>query len=270
MPLVEKLAEVRSVVDLDRYNKAYNVLKMILIERSGLMRKVNKNITVPYYLQINEIIREMIDDGELQEGATVMSEREIAQLQDVSRMTVNKAFTKLVDEGYLIRQSGSGTTVAKKRPISRYGSIENLSEIQNTKLISFQEMGLTKWIKRKLQTESEWGYKVKRIRYSDGQPLAIESIYLSKEMCPDLTIDLLKSSPMHELYTHRYGHNLSQAEQIIKPIFLKEDQAELLEEEKGDLALQIKCQLYTVNQQVMEYTESIFLSQKNDFAIVLK
>lgn len=51
---------------------------------------------------------------------------------------------------------------------------------------------------------------------------------------------------------------------------LKEGQAELLNQEIGDLALQIRRHLYTVDQKVMEYTESIFLSQKNDFAVVLK
>jgi len=241
------------------------------------MRKIDKETGVPLYLQINEVIREMIDDGEIKEGDVIMPERELAIFQEVSRMTVNKAIAKLVEEGYLTRVQGSGTTVAKKRRISRYEGVESLSEIQTktgtdvySKIISFQEMGLSKWIKRKLHTDSEWGYKVKRVRYLEDEPSVIESIYLSKEMCPDLTMELVKNHSMHELYTKRYGHNLSQAEQIIKPVMLKEDQAELLDEEINDLALQIKRHLYTADGRIMEYSESIFLSRKNDFAVVLK
>jgi len=237
------------------------------------MRKVNKDASIPLYLQVGEIIREMIDDGVLKEGGSLMPERDIAEMQEISRMTVNKAIAKLVDEGYLVRQQGKGTTVAMKRPISRYESLEGLSETGmevSNRLISFEEMGLSKWIKRKLKTDAEWGYKIKRVRYLDGEPLVMESIYLSKEMCPDLTVEWVEMNSMYDLYTKCYHHELSQAEQIIRPILLKEEQAELLEQKKGDLALQIKRHLYTKNEKVMEYTESIFLSQKHDFEIVLR
>jgi GntR family transcriptional regulator len=250
---------------------------MLQKESRDFMRKVNKRISIPLYLQLGEIIREMIDDGDLKEGGSLMPERDIASFQEISRMTVNKAIAKLVDEGYLIRQQGKGTTVAKKRPISRYESLEGLSEMKkksdmevSSRLISFEEMELSKWIKRKLKTDAEWGYKIKRVRYLNGEPLVRESIYLSKEMCPDLTMELVETNSMYDLYTKYFHHELSQAEQIIRPIQLKEDQAEQLEQEKGDLALQIKRHLYTKNKKVMEYTESIFLSQKYDFQIVLK
>jgi len=241
------------------------------------MRKVDKAIDIPLYLQLNEIIREMIDDGELKEGDAVMSERDISEAQEISRMTVNKAIIKLVNEGYLVRQQGKGTTVAKKRPITRYESLAGLTEMKKKKgmevsnsLISFEVIGLSKWIKRKLNTDSEWGYKVKRVRYLDGEPLVLESIYLSKEMCPDLTVELVETHSMYDLYTKRYQHVIAQAEQVIRPVHLKAEQANLLEQRKEDLALQIKRHTYTTDEKVVEYTESIFLSQKHDFAVVLK
>jgi len=239
------------------------------------MRKINKELGIPMYLQVNEIIREMIEDGELKEGDALMSERDISKFLEVSRMTVNKAITKLVDEGYVVRER-TGTTVAKKRPITRYENIDGLTEmikregknISNT-LVSFGEIELSKWIKRELQTDANWGYKVIRVRYVDYEPLVLETVYLSKQMCDNLTAELVEGSSMYELYTKRYGHKISQAEQIIRPVYLKEEQAKLLEQKNGDLALFIKRHTYTETKKIVEYTESIFLSQKHDLQIAL-
>jgi len=240
------------------------------------MRKIDKKSEIPIYLQVNETIREMIEDGELKEGDALMSERDISEFLEVSRMTVNKAITKLVDEGYIVREQRRGTTVAKKRPITRYENLDGLTEMKkkvgknlSNKLVFFEEITLSKWIKRELQTEDEGGYKVKRVRYVDDEPLVLETVYLSKYMCPALTAEVVEGSSMYELYTKKYGHHISQAEQIIRPVYLKEEQAKLLGEKNGDLALLIKRHTYTETGKIMEYTESIFLSQKHDLQIAL-
>ena len=227
------------------------------------------------YLQVNEKIREMIDDGELKAGDALMSERDISDFLNVSRMTVNKAITKLVDEGYIVREPRRGTTVAKKRPITRYENLNGLTEMKKKEgknisndLISFEKMALSKWLKRELQTDDEWGYKVKRVRYVDDEPLMLETVYLSKKMCPHLTATLVEGSSMYQLY-ERNGHHISQAEQIIRPVYLRGEQAELLGQKCGELALFIKRHSYTETGKIMEYTESIFLSQKHDLQIAL-
>jgi GntR family transcriptional regulator len=240
------------------------------------MKKIDKESLVPIYLQVNEIIREMIEDGELKEGDALMSERDISEYLEVSRMTVNKAITKLENEGYIVREHRKGTTVAKKRPITRYENLDGLTEMTKKEgknifstLISFEEIELSKWLKRELRTESIKGYIVKRVRYVNSEPLLLETIYLSKEMCPDLTVEIIKAGSMFELYTKRYGHKICHAEQIIRPVFIKEEEAKLLDQKNGDLALCIKRHTYTETKKIIEYTESIFLSNKHDLQIAL-
>lgn len=240
------------------------------------MKRVDKKLEVPLYIQLSNIIREMIEVGELKEGECLMSERDICELQEISRMSVNKAIEKLVHEGRLVRYQGKGTFVAKIRPTSSYRNLESLSEIMMKKgltvsndLLSFEEIGLSKWIQKKLQTEEKNGYKIKRVRYVENEPLVLESIYLSKLMCPDLTKELVEEHSMYQLYNQRYHHELQRAEQIIRPTLLNEVQAAQLEQSKGDLALKIRRHVYTETEEVLEYTESIFLSGKYDFELVL-
>lgn len=239
------------------------------------MWKIDKKLEIPLYLQVYETIRETIEDGELSEGEVLMSERDISDFLSVSRMTVNKAITKLVDEGHVIRQR-TGTTVAKKRPITRYGNLDGLTQMKKKQgktlsnmLVSFEEIKLSKWLKRELATISDDGYKIKRVRYVDNVPLVLETAYLNKEMFPDLTVSLVELSSMYELYGKKYDHHVSRAEQIIRPVYLKEEQAKLLAQKNGDLALLIKRHSFTKEEQVLEYTESVFLSQKHDLQIAL-
>ena len=242
------------------------------------MRIVDKELNIPLYIQLANVIREMIEVEDLVEGDYLMSERDLCEIQGVSRMTANKAIASLVTEGLLIRYLGKGTVVASKKLVSRYQSLKGLSEIQETKglkvtneLLSFIEIPVTKWIKRKLKLSSDSGniYKIRRIRYVEGEPLALESIYIDKEMCPNLNAQLISEYSMHELYTKKYLHQLERSEQVIRPIALNDVQADLLKQPENDLALRINRRLFTQKGEVMEYTESVFLSQKHDFEVVL-
>jgi len=240
------------------------------------VEKVCKKLDIPLYIQLATIIRNMIESNELTEGSYLMPERDICEFQEISRMTVNKAIGMLVTQGFLVRQQGKGTYVAKSKPVSTYQSLESLSQMKKKKgmivsndLLSFAEITLPKWIQKKLATNSETGYKIKRVRYLENEPLVLESIYLNRDMCPDLTKNLVEERSMYDLYSNKYGHELAKAEQIIRPILLNKMEAKILDQAKNSLALKINRRVYTAKDEVMEYTESVFLSQKHDFEVVL-
>ena len=55
------------------------------------MKIVDKNLDIALHTQLYQIIKDMIESKELVEGASLMPERELCKLQNISRMTVNKA-----------------------------------------------------------------------------------------------------------------------------------------------------------------------------------
>ena len=64
------------------------------------MQIVDKNSIIPLHTQLSSIIRRMIENKELKEGDAIMPERELCIMQNVSRMTVNKAIMGLVQKDY--------------------------------------------------------------------------------------------------------------------------------------------------------------------------
>ncbi|WP_312240647.1 GntR family transcriptional regulator [Pantoea sp.] len=93
------------------------------------MNTVLKDSEVPLYLQVSEWIRENIYKGDLTTGDRVPSENQIMEMLGVSRGTVKKAVTLLVNEGLLVQVQGKGTFVKS----------ENISYSLGEGLLSFAE-----------------------------------------------------------------------------------------------------------------------------------
>ncbi len=60
-------------------------------------------------------IKKSLNSGEYEPGDKIPSENELAEKYSVSRQTVRKALSKLIDEGYLYAKHGSGTFVADRK-----------------------------------------------------------------------------------------------------------------------------------------------------------
>lgn len=241
------------------------------------MKKVDKDSKVPLHIQLSSIIKEMIETEELQVGQFLMSERDICKYQEISRMTVNKAILSLVNEGLLDRHQGKGTFVPYKKKKHRYQKLEGFTEIMTkrgyqveNKLLVFNLDTQSPKVREKLNvSQDELIYKIKRLRSVENEPFILETVYINQKMCPDLTENLIKENSLYQLYKETYQHKIVRAEQVITPIMITEEQASLLQCERNTLALKIDRVVYTQLDEVMEYTSSIFLTDKHEFEVVL-
>ena len=109
------------------------------------MKIVDKNLDIALHIQLYQIIKDMIESKELEEGASLMPERELCKLQNISRMTVNKAIINLVNEGLLERRQGKGTFVSYKKQQYRFQKLKGFTEVMsergfniNNKILEFE------------------------------------------------------------------------------------------------------------------------------------
>ena len=101
------------------------------------------------YIQLANSIKEKIDTGEYRSGMPIMSERKMSEAYGLNRMTVRKAISKLIDEGFLISIQGKGTFVSPRNKeilrekqisiiedhIEQIISIANMSDISKNEVI---------------------------------------------------------------------------------------------------------------------------------------
>ena len=81
--------------------------------------------TKPIFLQIKDYYETLIDNNSLKEGEEMPSVREVALFFKINPNTVQRAFSLMVEEGYLINIPKKGFYVAGKK-------IENRELIKKT------------------------------------------------------------------------------------------------------------------------------------------
>ncbi|HEV2676335.1 MAG TPA: histidine utilization repressor [Aliidongia sp.] len=83
---------------------------------------------LPLYQRIKRGIVRKIDSGAWGRDQRIPSENELVRVLGVSRMTVNRAFSELADEGVLIRIHGVGTFVGGGAPLAPLMEIRNIAD----------------------------------------------------------------------------------------------------------------------------------------------
>ena len=74
-------------------------------------KEINKDVPIPLYYQLKNIIKTDIENGTLKTGDTIPTEMEIMSHYNISRFTVRQAISELVNEGYMLRKTSKGTFV---------------------------------------------------------------------------------------------------------------------------------------------------------------
>lgn len=75
---------------------------------------IKKDCATPIYMQVVEYLRENIASGAWEEASKIPSEVDLMSTLGVSRGSIKKAISKLVDEGLLEQIQGKGTYVKSK------------------------------------------------------------------------------------------------------------------------------------------------------------
>ena len=242
------------------------------------MKIVDKNLDIPLHIQLYQIIKDMIEGGELSEGANLMPERELCKLQNISRMTVNKAIINLVNEGLLERKQGKGTFVAYKKQKYRFQKLKGFTEVMSdkgfsirNKILEFEVSTQDKHIREKLEIKNkdELIYKIKRLRIIDNDPFALETVYIPAKMCKGLEEKLKENESLYRIFREEYNYKIDKAIQTIEPISLNKDSSDILNKDINSLALKFDRKVYIKEGNVLEYTISIFTSDKYQYQIMM-
>ncbi|TDL73820.1 GntR family transcriptional regulator [Rhodococcus qingshengii] len=238
---------------------------------------INKNSPVPIYHQLEEYIKQQIENGVLKEESVIPSEREFAERFQISRMTVRQAINNLVSEGYLKRQKGRGTFVTKKKVEQELQGMTSFTEDMLSRgmnpssiLLSFQIIPADKKSALALRIEeADSIYKIKRIRLADGAPMALETAYIPVEIVPGLTEENSNLS-LYQYIEENLALSISEATQEIEASTADTLDSETLEINIGDPILLIERISYLQEGIPFELVKSTFRADRYRFVHTMK
>jgi GntR family transcriptional regulator len=230
----------------------------------------------PLYLALRNNISKAIEGGALKPGDALPSERDIAELADVSRVTVRKAVQSLVTEGLLIQRHGSGTFVAPRveRVQQSLSSLTSFTEDMARRGMKAESVWLAKGLYPPSPEEmltlglsaTDRVARVERLRLANGTPLAIERASLAEATLPD------PSAVENSLYAclKKNGNRPVRAIQRLSAALLDKEDAELLGVPPGSATLNIERIAYLASGKVIEFTRSRYRGDAYDFVAELR
>lgn len=230
------------------------------------------DLPIPMYFRIQQTILEQIQQGTLKPGQQLLTEAEIAQQYQVSRITAKRALDELVHQGRAFRQQGRGTFVAKHRirDISGFGSfsadIKARGMLPGSKILKFEEVTPNAEVRERLHlSENEHVYLLKRLRLANNEPVAVETAYLPYRRFPDLFSKVQNDKSLYTALAENYQSVPTWADAEIEARSATKEEAALLSIDVGTPVLAAQRVTFTANYDIVETVLSVYRGDRFTF-----
>ena len=239
----------------------------MFVDRVG---RLDSGSNAPLYLQLQRVLRSAIERQVLSPDEALPAERELAEAYDVSRVTVRKALEGLVHARLLTRRHGAGTFVAA-RVEKNFATISSFTE----DMLSRGRQPHSEWISRSEGTVMPeealaFGlgpgtpvYRLVRIRYADGESMALEHATVPKDSLSSL------EAVGESLYDALGPARPVRVLQRLRAVLFTPEQSELLGIEPGSAGLEIERRGFAADGRTVEFTKSYYRGDAYDFVAEL-
>ena len=230
----------------------------------------------PRYTQLYRHLSEVITSGALEANAQLPPERDLAEMADVSRVTLRKAVAQLVQEGMLEQRRGAGTFVRPQPPRMEHSlsALVSFTEYMRQRGKTSSSQILRRGLFLPSPDEqmalglaaADRVARVERLRSADGMPMALEWSSLPMDILPEpegvetSLYDVLRA----------LGNAPTRAVQRITAVNLASEDAGLLHLAIGAAVLRIDRTAYLPSGRPIEFTRGLYRSDIYDFVAELR
>lgn len=233
-------------------------------DRIGLLQE---DLRVPLYLQLQQLVRQAIQNRLLVQDDVIPAERDLAEEYGVSRITVRKAIDGLAQEGLLVRRRGAGTFVAARVDKS-FSKLSSFSE----DMIARGRRPSNEWLSKSvgLVTPEESlslglspgarVYRFQRMRFADEVPMAVEYSTIVGHCLPN--VDAVFDSLYAALEAN--GCRPVRALQRLRAMHFPLEQSKRLGVDAGHAGLFIERRGFLADGEAVEFTQSYYRGDAYD------
>ncbi len=239
---------------------------------------IDKISPVPYYYQLEQLLREKIENGEWKPGDVLPSEAELCSTFRVSRTVVRQALNKLCQDGIVYKEKGRGTFVAKpklqEKFIQRtYGFYQEMKEkgleveskILEHELIEPPTRIRTLWKLR----EGQKVVKTSRLRSVNKELIMFTTTYVRSDLCSGLEKEDLTNRSLYQLLWDKYGLKISYGHRTLEAVAASKYEADMLKVPRRSPLVYLESISYLEDGTPIEYFEAWHRGDRCKFAIEL-
>ncbi len=178
---------------------------------------------IPKYLQLREILLDLIEEAAPRADAPIPSERDLARQYGLSRMTVRAAVDRLASEGRLTRIQGKGTFTARQKIEMRLRLESFTDDMRARGMAGGARVLSRRVIRAPARVARVLGvapgsrvHLIERLRTADGEPMAVERSHIPAALAPGLSDIPLSGRSLYTVLGERFGIVLDRGEQTIE------------------------------------------------------
>ena len=236
--------------------------------------EVDRSSPVPLYFQVAQQIEAAMSGGGLAPGDRLDNEISLAERFGLSRPTMRRAIQELVDKGLLVRKRGVGTQVVRgrvTRPVeltSLFDDLARAAQAPSTTLLVNEMIGATDHVAEQLGVAlGEPVLHLRRLRFANGEPLAVLENYLPETLSDIGDADLVQRG-LYQLMRAR-GVHMRVAKQRIGARAGNAQECRLLTERKGSPLLTMDRATHDDYGRTVEWGHHVYRARLYSFEVTL-
>ena len=237
---------------------------------------INKYSNVPLYSQLKHLIIEKIEAGEYPEESKIPSEQELCDQYDISRPTVRQAISELTNNGYLYKEKGKGTFVARAKTKV---NIKNFTGFTDS-ILDNQDPGQHNILSIRAIKQSDAPF-LENIFASQGRPQDLEYAevkfintersstlsynvsYIPLQLFPEIIEDIKAKRPSYDIMRGKYPLLPVRTKSTLEVVYTDQSEAQYLQVQTGHPLIRIDNQLYSKSGQMVEYIVAKYRADKS-------
>lgn len=222
---------------------------------------VSKASPTPLYIQVANVMKEKIKDGLYKQGEQLPKETALANLFQVSRITVRAALDVLSKENIVVKKQGKGTYVTAPKKAVMIDSVQGFYSLlirsgnqATLKLLNTSSCKPPKYVTDALQLSSQTTVsKIERLYIVNHQPIALTESHLFTDL--QLTTEEAKERTAYGILIERMHYEPTNAKYSITTCLATKQQSELLHIYKNEPLLIVNRVSYCQNGTPLEHTK---------------
>ena len=242
-------------------------------------RCLDKDVPIPLYFQLKNLIIEEIENGSYPVGSMIPTENELSQMFQISRTTVRQAISEMVREERLYRVKSKGTFVASPKINQEF--IQNLQSFNDemrhagktpsTEVLSLDRICLPESIAFHMGlepgTEAIYLY---RKRCADNIPIVRVETYLPYALCSFILGHDLSVESLYNILSQRETTKITHVTRVCEAVSACSEDVKILDMRRGRPVHHFHTLGYNDAGTLIEYSLAWYRGDQNRFQVEIR
>ncbi|MDR2374500.1 MAG: GntR family transcriptional regulator [Bifidobacteriaceae bacterium] len=240
--------------------------------------EIDKALPIPLYRQLKDRILSHIRDGTLEPGDLLPSESELGQALGLSRPTIRQALSELALEGFITKEQGRGSFVAKPKTEGHFLSklqsfsdeMRQLGLEPSTELLSLRVVASIPKVNDRLGLPLGHPLvELARLRSADAVPIVYVETYLPGVEFADLVNFDLAGASLYATLEKDFGAAVTRVTRTIEACLVRPREAKLLKVEPPSAICLVRTVAYADGRGPVEYSIARYRGDQTQFSLEL-